>query len=383
MTPSQLVAKHPHIFALAPDGVLEMYCDHHIMSTLRVCEAKFYEEQLAHLGGRTSRYFSLEFGIWLHNCLDNYYYHFKEFGGPPDLDPWIATALIEWEMSDMDSFAPAPGTLTKEMRGDQKKYYDLCKHEPRAAITKLLIQYYAFYMHQRMRVVDTEISFGRAREVPLGSFTTFEYAKTVLWKSSEGIELVDEEHNPTDVRCFLTGRIDLLVDNGTKIGPVDHKSTARFDGYESNDFDPHEGITGYIFAINSILAANADPQSNGGAIRIPQICNSGWIHHISLADSEPRFKPTPIYKTNQQLEEFRLRQLRACRRIYELASSSEKLESYGQVEFNTQACNNLYNSACPFRELHRQPFVQREGTISQFYEIKPAWNPTDMKRETK
>ena len=44
----------------------------------------------------------------------------------------------------------------------------------------------------------------------------------------------------------FTGRIDLLVDNGTKIGPVDHKSTACFDGYESNDFDPHEGITGYI-----------------------------------------------------------------------------------------------------------------------------------------
>jgi len=104
----------------------------------------------------------------------------------------------------------------------------------------------------------------------------------------------------------------------------------------------------YIFAVNSILKNHAEPEAwSNYSIRVPQVCNSGWIHHISLADSEPRFKPTLITKTNQQLEEYRMRQLRACKRVYELASSSAKLENYGAVEFATDKCNNIYNSPCP------------------------------------
>jgi len=358
VTPQELIKLHPHIFALAPDNVLEMYCDHHMLSTMRSCEAKFYEEQLAHVGSKTQRYFSLEFGQWFHECLECYYGCFKTTGAAPVLDTWVVAALALWHEYDLDFFAPLPGTKTADMYGDAKKYYNLCKWDAKGAITRLLIQYYAFYANQRMRVVDTEISFGRAREVPLGQLLVKGYP----------------------VRCYLTGRIDLLVDNGAKIGPVDHKTTARFDGYESNDFDPHEGITGYIYAINSILSDNAEARSSGSdkyayPTGIPQVCLSGWIYHVSLADDEPRFKPTPVYKTHQQLDEYRLRQLRTFRRIYELATASQKLENYGAVEMNTGLCNNLYNSACPFRELHRQPFSQREGTITQFYEIKPAWNP--------
>ena len=356
MTERELITKHPHIFDLGVDGVLEMYVDHHMMSTMRTCEAKFYEEQLEHLGTRTQRYFSLEFGQWLHEVLEHYYAYHKENNRPPVLDTWLQESWELWLTYELDSFAPKPGTLTKDMYGDTKKYYNLCKWDAKASIMQLLCQYYAYYLNQSMLVVDTEISFGRAGEVFLGYVCVGDKIR---------------------IRCFLTGRIDLLVDNGAKIGPVDHKSTARFDGYESNDFDPHEGITGYIFAINSILK-NRAAEGVAGGIAVPQVCNTGWIYHISLADSESRFKPTPITKTPQQLEEFRLRQLRVCKRIYELAIATPKLESYGQIEFATDKCNNIYNSPCPFRELHRQPFVQRTGVITQFYEIKPVWNPAEV-----
>lgn len=362
MTPTELVTMHPHIFALGKDGVLEMYVDHHMLSTMRTCEAKFYEEQLAHVGTRTQRYFSLEFGMWMHECLEVYYKFFKASQHPPELDSWMKFCLGLWKDYDIDYFAPALGTLTKDMYGDAKKYYSFCKWAPQEAVARFLVQYYAFYMDQRMRVVDTEISFGKAREVPLGAILGSDDRYPYVGLTEEGI------------RCYLTGRIDLLVDNGTKIGPVDHKSTARFDGYESNDFDPHEGITGYIFATDRILALNAESALDTSG-KIPKICRDGWIYHISLADSEPRFKPTYVHKTSQQLEEYRMRQLKTCRRIYELAALSKTLESYGQIEFNANICNNIYNSPCPFRELHRQPFIQREGTINQFYEIKPAWDP--------
>jgi len=137
MTPAELVKTHPHIFALGSDGVLEMYCDHHILSTLRVCEAKFYEEQLAHIGTKSSRYFSLEFGIWLHECLERYYEAFKTTGLPPPLDDWLKESLTLWDKTDMDFFKPSLGTLTADMRGDQKKYYDMCKWDTKTSIAKL------------------------------------------------------------------------------------------------------------------------------------------------------------------------------------------------------------------------------------------------------
>lgn len=356
MSALDVVKKHPHIFRMGEDGVLEMYVDHHQLSTMRTCEAKFYEEQFAHVGPRTSRYFSLEFGCWFHEILEDYYNAFKKTGLPPVVDEWISAGLKLWNAYGLDDFAPAKGTLTKDMYGDKKKYYALCNWDTKGAITRLMIQYYTFYANQRMRVVDTEISFGRAKEVYLGEF----YILGIL------------------VRCYLTGRIDLLVDNGTNIGPVDHKSTAKFDGYESDDFDPHEGITGYIYAINSILASSTT-ESEGYPQVAPRLCRGGWIYHVSLADNTPRFKPTPVFKTPQQLEDYRKRQLRTCQRIYNLAASTTGVDSqpfnYGSVEFNALICNNIYNSPCPFRELHRQPFIQREGTITQFYQINPAWDP--------
>lgn len=371
LTYEQLSKTYPSIFKMGDDGILEIYCDHHMLSTLRLCPAKAYEEFFSfaghNLGTKQQRYFSLEFGTWLHEVLNNYYKHFKAESCAPPLDDWLKQSYKLWQEFDLDFFKPSSEILVKDLRGDQKKYYNFAKREPESHIHAFLVHYYAFYMNQRMRVVSTEVSFGRKKEVPLGEFRN---PRLKYWEGPEGeSDLIIESWDP--IRCYLTGRIDLVVDNGYKIGPVDHKHTARFDGYESEDFDPHDGITGYIFTIDSILQ-NLFPENPY------KICRGGWIFHISAAEDNPRFKPTPISKTTQQLEDFRKRQLLSFERIYKLAIIG-KLESYGQIEFNTMICNNIYNSPCQFKELHKQPFEQREGTINQFYQIKPAWNPAEYK----
>ena len=110
---------------------------------------------------------------------------------------------------------------------ERKKYDEIHGWE---GASVLLVEYWAIYLEQRMRVVGVEIPFGREEKVFIGEFyLDIDYRGGVL------------------IKCFLTGRIDLLVDNGSTIGPVDHKHTHVFRGDEWMKFNPSDGITGYIY----------------------------------------------------------------------------------------------------------------------------------------
>lgn len=349
---SELATKHPHfLYYNQEDGVLEMFLDHHMMSTFRQCEAKFVEEHLTNAVPRGERFWNLEFGLWVHDCLKPFYDSFKKDGKALLVDDWTKQGLRLWDEYDLDYYKPDPLKIQKLWRTDNKKYHAFGGKQGAAAF---LIHYYAFYMDQRYRVVATEIAFGRKHDVLLGNFRFF---KDTWWdfgnvKYEDGIE----------VRVYLTGRIDLLVDNTYKIGPVDHKTTANFDGYEGNDYDPHEGITGYIFTTDAILSTMFPDNPH-------KICRDGWIFHISSnALDQPRFKATLVTKTKQQLEDYRARQLHTAKRILNVLMGDGP-------DWNTAICNNIYNRMCPYHELHRQPAEQRQAILKQFYVIREAWNP--------
>lgn len=331
------------------EGCLEMYLDHHMLSQFRLCEVKFEEEILNRQRFRGGLVWSLQFGLWVHDCLDSFYKAFKETGQPPLVDPWTKQGLELWDFYQLDNWKPPVGKKVADFYTDEKKYHAFGGRNGAAAF---LIHYYSFYMNQRFRVVATEVSFGKGREVFLGEFV-----------------YTDEYGYHTIVKVYYAGRIDLLVDNTYKIGPADHKTTARFDGYESNDFDPHEGITGYIYTINSILGTKFPENPH-------KICRDGWIFHLSTnASDSPRFKPTLITKTPEQLEAFRLRQLSTAKSMLEVITGQRV------AVWNTFICNNIYNKPCQFRELHRQPPSQRLAILQQFYEIAPVWNPERLKSE--
>jgi hypothetical protein len=393
----ELVTKYPSFLRINPnDGALEMFLDHHSLSSFRMCEAKFVEEILNQQHPRGARYWALEFGLWVHDCLALFYDAFKRTKNPPIIDDWVKQCIALWDAYDLDFYKPDPLKLAKQLRTDEKKHKSFGGREGAAAF---LIHYYAFYMNQRFSIVATEVSFGRRLEVLLGEFTinngTPRYDEVreeiqryayYLWESCNYDHGHERDHwlfaeqqvlaryAPFKVRCYLTGRIDLLVDNGYKIGPVDHKTTGTFDGYEANDFDPHEGITGYIYTTNHILGTEFPNE-------LHKICRDGWIFHISTnATDAPRFKATPIVKTPQQLEDFRLRQVSTCKSILDV------LISWRVANWNTNICNNIYNRPCPYHELHRQPLEQREAMLKQFYEIRPAWDaefPPDHKKNKK
>jgi len=347
-----LTEKYPHLLSENPDGSLNLFVDHHMLSTFRLCEAKFAIEHMQNLRVKGLRAWSLEFGIWLHSAFERYY-KLQQSGAlassqleatVPLLTTWSQECMAEWDAKNMDWFASSEaGTY------NNKKSYTLGGREGALA---LLLEYAVFNKDFNKTVIATEVGFGRGKEVPLG-FVSVEH-----WGCPEVENYKGSFWN--QVHCYLSGRADLVLQNGAKVGPLDFKTTAYFDGKEHEDFEVHEGITGYIYAIDKVR---------------PELkCRNGWIEHISIAspkDGNKRFKQTLITKTEEQLEDYRQRNLRTCSKLLDVLNGSTP-------DWNTSVCTNIYHAKCPHHILHRSPTRDYVHIIANSYEKREAWNPETL-----
>jgi hypothetical protein len=357
MTPNEASNRYHWCKYDQKTNTIELYLDHYMLSCLRTCEAKFYLEHLLKVKPRYDdsirKPWFFDFGEYIHWCLEQFYNHFKINKTAPPVDYWLDQCKMKWSLMKMDDYANG-------FEKDAKKYEEV---KGWLGVASLLTQYYVFYMDMRLRVIDTEITFGHNKEVYLGKCY---------------LELGDEDY--IGVECYLTGRIDLLVDNGYKIGPVDHKTTHKFDGFEHKDFNPHDAMTGYILATHDILSnyygtierqlGDKKPESKGG-----------WIFHISACtpatprdknkQQGPRFKTTPIDKTTSQLEDFKLRQLSTFKRVAELLFNDKT------PEWNTGVCHNMFFRDCEYVPIHEQPSEQWLDIINRFYQIGAGWDTRD------
>lgn len=355
MTPEQAAQKYHWVKYDSTTNTVELYMDNMMLSGSRLCEAKFYLEHLCHITPRYSKDkrkpWFLDWGEFLHYCNEIFYKSFKIEKRAIDPTLWLSICKAKWLEMKMDEYG-----LDTAFKSDRDKYEDLGGWEGAAG---LLIQYYAFYMDLRVRVVDTEITFGHNKEVFIGQFEAHKWMDTTFNEFAFGNIIV---------KCYLTGRIDLLVDNGYKIGPIDHKSTHRFDGNEHLDFNPHDGITGYILAINEILKRYREQ----GLTNLPR-SSGGWIYHISTCipstprdkskKQGPRFKTTPIDKTQIQLEDYKSRQLSSFKRVAELLFNDKT------PEWNTLSCNNIFFRTCEYKKIHEQPSNEWDKIIQDHYDI--------------
>ena len=352
---------------------VDMYLDNFTLSSFRLCESHGFLEHIALVnprydnGSRKPWYF--EFGEFVHYCTQWFFINFKKEGKPPIVDDWLAKCKEKWEEMKMDEY-----DSDKVYKADRDRYSEIGGWQGAAG---LLIEYYAFYMDLRVRIVDVEISFGYNKEVPLGNFTIQLPVKQFIYKRKRKYTL--EILQNIKVNCYLTGRIDLLVDNGYKVGPVDHKTTAKFDGYEHEDFNPQDGITGYILTIKNILERYREAKLTN----LPT-CTGGWIYHISnnrpsipRDKSKPtpaRFKTTPIDKTDISLEDYKSRQITTFRRIINLLLYDET------PQWNTANCNNMFYRKCKYKTIHEQPSNEWIQIIANHYSVGKVWDTRDHDR---
>lgn len=349
MNIEQAIQKYHFLQRDPSTGALEIYLDHHSMASFRSCEAKFELEILNNIKGK-GRAWSLEFGIVFHEMIEKFYLAKRD--GNFEYSIWLALGQELWEAANLNKFS-------------EHKTYKALNGFPGFLV--LLSQYAEFYANElnNLRPIGIEIAFGKKKEVPLGSFRypLIEPSLQPHFKLEFDTEIID-------VNCYLTGRIDFLMDSGLAIGPLDHKTAAWFSGDMTENHDPQEGMTGYVYATNHIIRANFPELAS------TRKCDRVWMNYVQVKaeqDFNKRFKRIPIFKTEFQLEQYRLRQVQTCKKIFEFIINGEV------ATWNTSVCNNMYHQKCPFHSLHRQNNPESMFSIleNQFVVAEP-WNPEKL-----
>ena len=285
-------------------------------------------------GGRA---WYLEFGILFHKMIEEYYTHFREPGF--DAIDWaVKQGAQEWKKMDMD------------FHKDHKEYKTIGGFQGLAA---LLLSYAATFSkdNERLRVIGTEIGFGKNKEVPLGL--------------------------NGGVYFYLSGRIDLLVDDGVFICPVDHKTMGTFRRNPTAQFEIDEGPTGYVYAVSRILRSIVPEE-----LYLRRKCNKIQMNFISKTPVQPeanRFQRVPLFKTEAALENYNYRQLATGKSVFE--TLLRYFLGYPAMR-DTSKCTNWYNTGCHYLPIHRQQSVRDEEIIkNSLYQIQPIWDTETVGKE--
>lgn len=330
-----ILEKQLHWFSINPkDQVIEMVLDHHMLSTFRMCPSRFKLEMVDGWAPKGSFWF-LEFGALLHKCLEYYYQYFRtpEF----TIERWFAYATNFWAKGNFDKYSEIPGY--KNMGG-------------RIGFLTMLQEYYLRFSaeNERLRIIGTELYFGKGKEVPL---------------------LAEPLNNRIPFRLYLSGKIDILCDTSSHIAPMDHKSHGDFRGQNPNkSYEIQEGMTGYIYATTELVKKfDIEPGSRQ--------TNMILMNHIQVKPGktsfQDRFSRIPMRRTDADLEEYRLRQVATARNIFNMLIDS--LDGI-PAQYNAGVCSNWWHNECQFHKVHRQHAGDSQLFVLQNeYIKKPIWDP--------
>ncbi|HEY1645093.1 MAG TPA: PD-(D/E)XK nuclease family protein [Candidatus Saccharimonadales bacterium] len=334
-----ILEKQLHWFSINPeDQVIEMVLDHHMLSTFRMCPSRFKLEMVDGWAPKGSFWF-LEFGALLHKCLEYYYQYFRtpEF----TIERWFAYATNFWAKGNFDKYSEIPGY--KNMGG-------------RIGFLTMLQEYYLRFSaeNERLRIIGTELYFGKGKEVPL---------------------LAEPLNNRIPFRLYLSGKIDILCDTSSHIAPMDHKSHGDFRGQNPNkSYEIQEGMTGYIYATRELVKHFIDLEVFEPGSRQT---NMILMNHIQVKPGktsfQDRFSRIPMRRTDADLEEYRWRQVATARDIFNmLIDSMEGIPA----QYNAGVCSNWWHNECQFHKVHRQHSGDSQLFVLQNeYIKKPIWDP--------
>ena len=316
---------------------LIMVVDNHLMQTYRACPQHYVFGNLYGYAPKSplhvdnvARIWFLDFGVILHKMIELYYREFRR----PDFDAneWaIQRTTEEWYVMQMD------------VHSEHKEYKLI---GGLMGFIGLLVQFSVVFspVNEKLRIIGQEISFGKRGEVPL---------------------YIDD-----DVEIYLSGRMDLVIDDGYFIGPMDHKTMGSFRGDPGLQFETEEGPTGYIYAMSKIL-----PQIVPEDQFLKRDCSKILMNLISKKPTptpQERFRRVPVRKTTYQLEQYRMRMVNTA---FKLVEDIEALAEELPVYRNTSACTNWHMYPCKFRDVCRQGSREAElATLGNGFIKTPLWD---------
>lgn len=340
------------------NGEVNIVLDNHMMQTFRACESRFMLDFVEGWHGQGHFWF-LDFGICVHTMIEYYYLHYrdKDF----DVLNWAGAKAYEvWCKMNMDEL------YNSKSPWHHKNYSTL---QGCAGFSALLMEYASLFHadNERFRVIGAELYFGKGKEVPLGTFANF------------GINF----------NVFLSGKIDLLMDDGTNIGPMDHKTSSNFGGKSpALSYEVHDGMIGYVYATKKLLTYNgADgkdyPKFEGRTI------NKMWMNFIQVEplpqkrrdgttpSVHDRYKRIPFFYSDYQLDQYRKRQVSTAKRITDLL-----IDPNLSPVRNTMMCTNYMRHMCSYHRVHAQNSKENELIIlNSDFKRGDIWDPENRDQD--
>lgn len=320
-------------------GKVIIVVDNHLLSTYRACASFF---MLCHVDGQQPKPragqaperkpWFLEFGIVFHVMIEHYYKHFRDENF--SVVKWASElAYSVWTKHDMDYF-----------KGRHPEYDTI---GGLVGFQAMLIAYAHRFTpeNEKLRVIGTEVAFGKNKEIPL-------YI------------------GPT-VEIYLAGRMDVIVDDGYFIMPMDHKTCGTLKRDPLERYLTDEGPTGYVYALHKILPKMVSPETI-----IKRDCNRILMNFISKQFDQKapldRFKRQIILKSEEALEMYQLRMIAT---VQDLLENLERHFNNFPIPRDTQHCTDWYHAKCMYYDVHRQN--SREGeqaTLQNGFTILPIWD---------
>jgi hypothetical protein len=173
----------------------------------------------------------------------------------------------------------------------------------------------------------------------------------------------------------LAGRIDLIVDDGVFISPMDHKSHGYFKGDMTLQYMNQEGPTGYVYALSSIL-----PKIIPADQILARDCSRIIMNLISKKPTDvplERFKRFAMRKTAWQLQQYQLRMVHTGE---DILRDLERHVLGRPVYRNDKMCSNWHMRECLYLDDCRQGSRElQEATRKNGYIVTEIWNTEAVK----
>ena len=338
-------------------GRLELFVDNYMLSAYRACPAYFFLRDVEGWHRRSEeapegveaaeRKWYLDFGILWHSMMEEFY---SSFQSPKfSLEDFaIHKADYYWHKLQMQQHEGHP---------------ECQKIGGYLGFAGMLVAYAVQFSaeNEKLTPIASEVAFGRKKEIPI-------YVST-------GIDGIDEPALWSSADIYLSGRLDLIFDDGNHILPMDHKTMGSFRGDPMARFLCDDGPTGYIYALNKMLPSLPGITEEVITKRSCNMISMNLIRKGEAPKNDPRqsrFKRAPIYKSSEALESYRLRMIATCNHL--IGDLEMYVRSYS-VPRNTNSCTNWYFTTCPYFDIHRQQSADAEQkTLQTGYVKLPIWN---------
>jgi hypothetical protein len=328
-------------YKILPDGRFEFFVDASLLKSFSLCEAYFHLKHIKNLRPKSlavTKPFAMAVGSWWSDVMEQFYNAIRD-GRALDRMAIEGIALSAWASNGLEACAA--------MEPDRfEKFGNL------AGAVLMLKEYYdSQYLIdvQNWKIISVEQGFGLKKEVLLGETRS----SVVYW----------------------IGKPDLVVvENNSRLTPVDHKTVTRIDGMTTSRYKPSTQMPGYAYACEIIA------KQIGLDVRVDRV-----IINICAREKpsdnprggkakKPRFIRAYPNFTREEIAEWKRQVIMKCDRLAHCLRTNE-------WAWSETTCHSMYMRPCEFLKMHSiTPSARDTVLLADFQESQP-WVPYQTAKE--